>query len=167
MLRPGREYWAAPARRRCLRISQAVTGQGAITPHCLQRTPDQPIILSGSQPVQTALMASDSTDKSAIGGHPAMEGRGEERRDSTEFLNFPQFHFSQTGSKICCSHQQLCGTNGVRNSRKISDVLFLLPSPSLFDTVIMDIFWTHCDDPFKTHPSPPSLSSCSASDRQK
>lgn len=35
------------------------------------------------------------------------------------------------------------------------------PQSCLFDTVIMDILWTHCDDPFKRHTSPPSLSSFS------
>lgn len=38
----------------------------------------------------------------------------------------------------------------------------LPPHSSLFDTVIMDIFWTHCDDPFKRGPSPPSSSSSSS-----
>lgn len=28
------------------------------------------------------------------------------------------------------------------------------PHSSLFDTVIMNIFWTHCDDPFKRPPHP-------------
>ncbi|KAI4823478.1 hypothetical protein KUCAC02_012061 [Chaenocephalus aceratus] len=37
------------------------------------------------------------------------------------------------------------------------------PHSSLFDTVIMDLFWTHCDDPFKRRPSPPSLYSFSGS----
>lgn len=64
--RPGREYWAAPAQRRRLRTNPTLTRQGAITLHCLQRTPDQTITLSGSQPAQTAPKGSGSTNKKAL-----------------------------------------------------------------------------------------------------
>lgn len=44
-------------------FSSSLPGQGAITAHCLQRTPDQTITRSGSPRAPTARRASDSTDK--------------------------------------------------------------------------------------------------------
>lgn len=104
-------------------------GQGALTLHCLQRTPDQTITLSGSQPAQTAPKGSDSTDKLA----PALPSHCGERerkreidwgppesRDSIVFLKLPSFSSSVLNGPL--PHSSLLETvwnwQGEPNSRR-------------------------------------------------
>lgn len=175
--RPGREYWAAPAQRRRLRTSPTLTGQDAITLLRLQRTPDQTITLSGSPPVQTAPTGFDSTDKWAPGGHPAIERR--EIKDllraktalySLSFL--PSVPWYQTGSEHnlhCCSTPLTSSGVELTGSEELqeSNTLFSPPIQSVWHCDYMDIFWTHCDDPFKRRPSPPPLSSYGPQDASR
>lgn len=114
-------------------------GQGAITLHCLQRTPDQTITLSGSRPVQTAPMGSDSTDKRALGPPRHREERDlgpPESKDSTVFLNFlpsvPCYQMSWENSHTAAQlvpPAVVWNWQGARNSRRKSNMLFSLPSP--------------------------------------
>lgn len=122
-------------------------GQGAITLHCLQRTPDQTITLSGSQ---TPPKGFDSTDKWAP-GPPSHWGE----RDHTPFeqrqhrilkTSFLQFHYIRQA----VSTATLLPPRNLKGSKEVKwKCAFFSPHSKSVDTVIMDIFWTHCDDPFK------------------
>lgn len=146
MLRPGREYWAVPAQRRCLRTSLTLTGQGAITLHCLQRTPDQTITLSGSQPAQMAPKGSDSTDKGALEANWPLRGeRSRATREQTRYCilqtSFLQFLYirwavSPAASLASSSHSQLVRNyQGARNSSRKSNGNVLSSIPTVW----------HCD----------------------
>lgn len=140
-------------------------GRGVITLLCLQRTPDQTITLSGSQ---TAPTASDSTDKWSL-GPPSHWGERdhtslEQRQQCILKASFLQFHsvwWDASTAALLAPRSNFYGCWGseeLQGEVKRKCALFSPHSKSV-DTVIMDLFWTHCDDPFKKHPSTPPLSS--------
>lgn len=123
-----------------LQLSRIFSGQGAIILHCLQRTLDQTITLSGSQLVQTVPMGSDSTDKWAL-GHPAIERREKRdqwlhgRKDTTVLFNFlSSVPLWDTAAQLF--YQQSCGTVNERGTPGGSQTFsFLSPVLSVW----------HCD----------------------
>lgn len=118
-------------------------GQGAITLHCLQRTPDLTITLWGSQ---MAPKGSDSTDKWAP-GPPSRWGerdRGQTREQRQQsILKLPSCgSILSDGLRVqprcCLPPSVVLNWQGARNSRRKSDGN-VLSSPSPLQSV-----W-HCD----------------------